>query len=83
MAVSTHICTNSAVRRQNALTRKFFEMFFFIFHISPSISILCQKILVDKLLQSTFAIKLCTSLTYAELSRVAKVALLKNFRNES
>ena len=45
-----------------------------------------QYILAEKILESTFAIKPCTSLMYnvcRVISRATKIALLNNFRNES
>ena len=47
---------------------------------------MCQYILAEKIWQSTFAIKPCTSLMYnvcRVISRVTKIALLNKFRNES
>ena len=53
---------------KSALTRKIVKNAFFCkFHISPSISILCHKITAEKSCKVFYVIKLCTSLTYAEL----------------
>ena len=65
-------------------SQNFQNTFFCIFHISPSISILCQNILAEKLLQSTFCDKtLYITNVCRVIRRVTKVALLNNFQNES
>ena len=75
----------TGVRKQNTLSRKISKCTFFLsIPISPSNSILCQKNLVETLLQST----LCDQTLYITnvcrvLSSITKVALLNNFRTVS
>ena len=54
-------------------------MFCCIFHISPSISILCQRFYLNNCCKVIFAIKLCTSLTYAELCATSLKSFFKIF----
>ena len=57
---------------------------FYIFHITPSISILCQNIILEKLMQTTFGDQtLYITNVCRVISRVTKVALRRNFRNKS
>ena len=72
----------SVVKHSNP--QSFQNAFSCILRISPSSSILCPKILVKELLQSTFCDQtLYITSVYRVLSHVTKVALLNNFRNES
>ena len=76
----------TGVRKQNTLIRKIFKMclFFCIFPISPNNSILCQKNLVETLLQSTFCYQtLYITNVCRVISRITEVALLNNFRTVS
>ena len=58
--------------------------FLCIFHISPSISILCQNISAEKLLQKTFCDQTLYISNVCRVIRcITKVALLNNFRPES
>ena len=90
------ICSNKMVKNirdhhtvVHGKTRKltkFLKHFYCIFHISSSISMMCQKNLPKIYFKLLFAIKLCTSLTYADcrvMCRVTKVALLNIFLKES
>ena len=74
---------NTAMRRQNALPAKFPNKISCAFHISPSISILCYKILAEKLLQKFFGYQTLYSVVYTTnvcrvRRSVTKVATLNN-----
>ena len=74
------------VRRQNGLNRKKFQnMILYIPH-SPSISMLCPNILTEKWLLHVFCDQtLYITNVYKQIyiSRITKLALFNNFRNDS
>ena len=66
-------------------TQIIFKMRFFCkSHISPNIYILCQQILANKLLQSSFCDQTVYITTVCRLiSHITKITLLDNFLTES
>ena len=65
---------------KSSYTQNLQNSFFCISHISPSISILCQTILVENLSQRTFCDHhVHHSNVCRAISRITKIALLNNF----